>query len=117
MKSPRRVSRKTASVPFVAASAGVSAAGAAKALRIRDNSTQPPRLRLVHNWWSLIGLPRGGSEWSIKEKFRRVKEAGFEGIEIGVAKAEDERRYRKLFDQTELFLGLAGRLFTVDDFR
>ena len=53
----------------------------------------------------------------MKEKFRRVKEAGFEGIESAVAKAEDERRYRKLFDQTELFPGRVGRLFTVDDFR
>ena len=117
MKSPRPTFRKTASLSFGAASTGVPSPGAADALRIRDDSIQPPRLRLVYSWWSLIGLPRGGPEWSIKEKFRRVKEAGFEGIEIAVAKAEDEGRYRKLFDQTELFPGLVGRLFTVDDFR
>jgi sugar phosphate isomerase/epimerase len=31
--------------------------------------------------WALIELPRGGPEWSLDEKFRRVAEAGFEAVE------------------------------------
>ncbi len=43
--------------------------------RIRGKADQPPRLRTAHSWWSLEWLPRGGSEWTMEEKFRRVKEA------------------------------------------
>jgi sugar phosphate isomerase/epimerase len=84
--------------------------------RIHDNSTKPPRLRVAHTWWSLLGLPRGGPEWSMEEKFDRVKEAGFEGIEIWVEEKE-EARYREQLDRTGLFLGIGGHPNTVEDFR
>ena len=117
MKSPERALQKTVSDSLVAPKADYFPAGTAKGLRIRDNSTRPPRPRLVYSWWALIGLPRGRPEWSIEEKFRRVKGAGFEGIEMAIPKAKDEKRHRKLFDEAELFPGLVGRPFTVDDFR
>jgi len=50
--------------------------------RLNDGSGADPRLSPTHALWALIELPRGGPEWSIDEKFRRVKEAGFERIEF-----------------------------------
>ncbi len=84
--------------------------------RIRGKADQPPRLRTAHSWWSLEWLPRGGSEWTMEEKFRRVKEAGFEGIEMWV-EPKDEDRVRKLLDETGLFLGTGFHPNTVEDFR
>src|SRR5271169_4281622 len=63
--------------------------------RIHATSGGAPKLRLAYSWWSLIGLPRGGPEWTMEEKFRRVKEAGFEGIEMWV-EPKDETQVRRL---------------------
>lgn len=84
--------------------------------RIRSKADEPPRLRTAHSWWSLERLPRGGPEWTMEEKFRRVKEAGFEGIEMWV-EPKDEDRVRKLLDETGLFLGTGFHPNAVEDFR
>ena len=84
--------------------------------RIRANSDQPPKLRTAYSWWSLIALPRGGPEWTMEEKFRRVKEAGFEGIEWWVEK-KDEDNARRLLDKYGLFLGTGGHPNSVADFK
>lgn len=49
--------------------------------RIREANKAAPRIKIYHSKWALIGLPRGGKEWSFEEKLTRVKAAGFEGIE------------------------------------
>jgi sugar phosphate isomerase/epimerase len=49
--------------------------------RIREAGKASPRIKIYQSKWALIGLPRGGKEWSIEEKILRVKEAGFQGIE------------------------------------
>lgn len=49
--------------------------------RWNDGSSRAPRLCPAHALWALIGLPRGGPEWSLDEKFQRVAEAGFEAVE------------------------------------
>ena len=51
--------------------------------RYNDGSRNPPRLHVRHSLWSLLKLPMNApnQEWSLAEKCRRVKEAGFEGIE------------------------------------
>jgi sugar phosphate isomerase/epimerase len=59
-------------------------------LRYNDGSQNAPRLRVEHSLWSLIKLPMNAEiEWSLDEKFRRVKESGFEGVEITVGDAEN----------------------------
>jgi len=85
--------------------------------RIHANSAEPPKLRKVYSWWSFIGLPRGGPEWTMEEKFRRAKEAGFEGIEMMVLEPKDEDRVRRLLDETGLFLGSQGHPYSVADFK
>ncbi len=87
-----------------------------KRLSIRGKAGEPPRLRVAHSWWALTDLPRGGPEWTMEDKFRRVKEAGFEGIEMWV-ELKDEDRVRRLLDQTGLFLGTGFHPHTVEDFR
>ncbi|HKS94562.1 MAG TPA: sugar phosphate isomerase/epimerase [Terriglobia bacterium] len=107
------------SVATLAASAAgdrLAAAPAVPDLRIRSKSADPPRLRVAHSWWSLGKLPRDGPEWTMEEKFHRVKEAGFEGIEFWVEE-KDEDRVRALLDQTGLFLGTGFHPNSPADFR
>ncbi|MHB8654445.1 MAG: sugar phosphate isomerase/epimerase family protein [Terriglobia bacterium] len=125
MKSSRRTflqtmaASATAAVAAEAAQARTSPANPATDLarpRIHAGSDAAPKLRTAYSWWSLIGLPRGGPEWSMEEKFRRVKEAGFEGIEMWV-EPKDETEVRRLLDETGLFLGTGGHPNSLDDFK
>ena len=125
MKSSRRMFLGTISASAAALTAGGAAEFPLNASapnsdirrpRIHQNSAAPPKLRTAYSWWSLIGLPRGGPEWSMEEKFRRVKEAGFEGIEMWV-EPKDEPQVRRLLDETGLFLGTGGHPNSVDDFK
>src|SRR5438552_3367085 len=113
MNSSRRsfLGTMTASVTSLAArgsadgrSAVTKAAAETNRPRIHANSDEPPKLRTVYSLWSLMGLPRGGQEWTMEQKFRRAKEAGFEGIEIMSVGPKDEDRVRRLLDKTGLFL-------------
>jgi len=46
--------------------------------RLNDGSQDAPRLRVQHSLWSLGRLPLNGeTEWTLDEKFMRVKAAGF----------------------------------------
>lgn len=84
--------------------------------RIHANSGEAPKLRTAHSWWALAALPRGGPEWSMDEKFHKVKEAGFDGIEMWV-EPKDEDHVRRLIDETGLYLGTGFHPNNVDDFR
>ncbi len=110
----------TASVAALAAAEKVEArptpSGETTRPRIRGKAGEPPRLRTAHSWWSLEALPRGGPEWTFEEKFRRVKEAGFEGIEMWV-EPKDEDRVRRLLDETGLFLATGFHPNTLEDFK
>lgn len=84
--------------------------------RFNDGSTNPPRLRPTHAMWGLIGLPRGGTEWSLDEKFRRVAEAGFEAVECW----PDERTGGEIADTLAKYglrLGYGARSGEVGEFR
>jgi sugar phosphate isomerase/epimerase len=76
--------------------------------RLNDGSQDAPRLRPTHALWALIGLPRGGTEWTMDEKFRRVKEAGFEAVECW-PDAETAGEIRKTLDKHGLRLGYGAR--------
>lgn len=75
--------------------------------RIRDADQAPPRLKIYDSKWSLIGLPRGGKEWSFEEKLIRVKEAGFQGIETEEI-FEDEQEAVELIRKHDLDLGMGS---------
>ena len=54
--------------------------------RFNDGSQNAPRLRVGYSLWSLTKLPMnvgfdGIQEWTLDEKFARVKAAGFEAVE------------------------------------
>lgn len=75
--------------------------------RIREAENAPPRLKIYNSKWSLIGVPRGGKEWSLEEKLLRVKEAGFEGIETEET-LEDEQKVVELVRKHSLDLGMGS---------
>jgi sugar phosphate isomerase/epimerase len=75
--------------------------------RIREGNKTSPQIKIYHSKWALIGLPRGGKEWSIEEKIRRVKEAGFEGIETEEI-LDDEMQVVELVRKHGLNLGMGS---------
>jgi hypothetical protein len=48
----------------------------AQNLHVNDGSGDPPKLWIAMNVWGLEKLPAGGTEWSLDEKLRRLREAG-----------------------------------------
>lgn len=103
--------------------------------RYNDGSGKPPRLQVQHSLWSLIGLPMnslwnaagsaalrtaGGSpaepEWTLDEKFARVRAAGFEGVECWLDD-ESEAEHRAALDRHGLRLTLGHHPHTLDDVR
>jgi hypothetical protein len=48
----------------------------AQNLHINDGSSDPPKLWIAINVWGLEKLPAGGTEWSLDEKLKRLREAG-----------------------------------------
>src|SRR5437588_4205881 len=84
--------------------------------RYNDGTQNPPRLRLSHSLWSLTKLPLNGPEWSLAEKCRRVREAGFEAIECWLTD-ENEREISEALRAEGLRLALGHHPFTVEDTR
>jgi hypothetical protein len=84
--------------------------------RYNDGSRNPPRLRLSHSLWSLTKLPTNGEEWSLREKCRQVKEAGFEAIECWLTD-ENEREITEALRAEGLRLALGHHPFTLEDTR
>jgi len=85
--------------------------------RCNDGSGDPPKLRVQHSLWSLIKLPMNSpTEWSLEEKFDRVKAAGFEGVECWLP-PEDEQRHASLLKERGLRLTLGHHPHTLDDVR
>ena len=84
--------------------------------RYNDGTQNPPRLRLSHSLWSLTKLPMNGPEWSLAEKCRRVREAGFEAIECWL-NDENEREIADALQAEGLRLALGHHPFSVEDTR
>lgn len=83
--------------------------------RYNDGSSNPPRLCVSHALWSLIKLPMNSpTEWTLDEKFSRVKEAGFEGVECWLSD-ENEKETKDALDRHGLRLVLGHRPYKVDD--
>lgn len=88
-------------------------------LRYNDGSQNPPRLRVGHSLWSLIGLPMNApldQEWTLMEKFGRVQEAGFEAVECWLDES-DEQHHKDVLDALGLRLVLGHHPFTLEDTR
>ncbi|HEX8235946.1 MAG TPA: sugar phosphate isomerase/epimerase [Abditibacteriaceae bacterium] len=85
--------------------------------RFSDGSANPPRLRIGHTLWSLIGLPmNGATEWTLDEKFARVREAGFEIVECWLTD-ENEAETKAALERHNLGLVLGHRPYKVEDVR
>lgn len=85
--------------------------------RYNDGSSHPPRLQVQHSLWSLGKLPMNAAqEWTLAEKFARVKAAGFEGVECWL-NDETERQHRDALDAEGLRLTLGHHPHTLEDVR
>jgi sugar phosphate isomerase/epimerase len=86
-------------------------------VRFNDGSQNPPRLRVHHALWSLIGLPMNGdTEWTLDEKFEKVSAAGFEAVECWLDDS-NEAEVKAALDRHGLQLILGHRPYSVDDVR
>ncbi len=89
--------------------------------RFNDGSSNAPRLRVHHALWSMRGLPMnceqdGAAEWTLDEKFARVREAGFEAVECWL-QDDDETETKAALERNNLGLILGHRPFSLDDVR
>lgn len=56
-----------------------------------DGSTNPPRLRIDHSMWAMSRLPMNSPrEWTLREKFTKAKNAGFEAV---MCRLSDDNEY------------------------
>ena len=86
-------------------------------VRYNDGSRSAPRLRIQHSLWSLRKLPMNAeAEWTLDEKFSRVRDSGFEAVECWLTDA-DEAEHRAALDRHGLRLILGHRPFTLQDVR
>ncbi len=85
--------------------------------RLNDGSTNAPRLRMQQSLWGLSKLPMNAAkEWTLDEKFTRVREAGFEAVECWLTD-DDEQEVTSALDRHELRLVLGHRPFNLEDVR
>ena len=85
--------------------------------RYNDGSSAAPRLRVGHSLWSLIKLPfNAEQEWTLAEKFERVKAAGFETVECWLDD-NNEKEIKAELDKAGLGLVMGHRPFSVEDSR
>jgi len=83
--------------------------------RYNDGSNNPPRIRFQHSLWALGKLPMNSpEEWSLDEKFRRVREEGFEAVECWPDDS-NEGTIREALDRYGLGLTLGCRPFSAED--
>jgi len=85
--------------------------------RYNDGSSNAPRLRIQHSLWSLRKLPMNAAsdaEWTLDEKFARVKDAGFEAVECWLTDA-DEREVADALARHGMHLILGHRPFKLAD--
>ncbi len=87
---------------------------AASLQRYNDGSGAPPRLRPQQSLWALGKLPMNAeTEWTLDEKFRRVKEAGFEAVECWLTE-KNEREVADALRRHDLRMVLGHRPFNTD---
>ncbi|HXG64468.1 MAG TPA: TIM barrel protein [Blastocatellia bacterium] len=98
--------------PVLALIGGASA----QSLHANDGTNEPPRLLLTQAMWGMINLPAKDREWSLEEKLRLIKEAGFDAVDTGVPKTpEEEQKWLALLDKYGLRIGLQTYPNKVED--
>jgi sugar phosphate isomerase/epimerase len=83
---------------------------------LSEGTTAPPRLRTQQTLWGLRALPMNGAEWTLDEKFERVKATGFEAVECWLTD-ENEAEVVSALQRHGLRYSLGHRPFKTDDVR
>jgi hypothetical protein len=88
----------------------------AQSLNANDRSTSSPRLVIVQALWGMNGYPSKEAEWTLDEKLRRIKEAGFDAVDTGVPRGTaDEQRWLSLASKYKLSLGLQTGIHKLEE--
>lgn len=86
-------------------------------VRFNNGANFPPHLKLNHSLWALRGLPMNEkTEWTLQEKFMRVKVHGFTAVECFL-NDENEQEVCETLRVNGLHLVLGHRPYTLDDVR
>lgn len=84
---------------------------------LNDGSSNPPRIRLGQTLWGLSGLPMNSAqEWTLDEKFQRVKTAGFQHVECWVDD-DNAAEIKAALDRQGLIMAMGHRPNNVADTR
>jgi len=73
---------------------------------VNDGSLNKPQLDIRQSWWAMSGLGNGNREWTLEEKFEKIAEAGFKGINSYVPKPEDQELWHRLLTEYNLSLSI-----------
>ena len=83
--------------------------------RYNEGGAAAARLQIQHSLWSLQKLPMNrAQEWTLAEKFQRVREAGFAGVECWLSEG-DEAAHKAALEQAGLRLTLGHHPHSLDD--
>ncbi|WP_238327655.1 sugar phosphate isomerase/epimerase family protein [Paenibacillus gorillae] len=58
-----------------------------------------PALDVQMSWWTMSGLGEAGREWSLEERFARIAEAGYDGINGFLPAKEEAERWNRLLKE------------------
>jgi sugar phosphate isomerase/epimerase len=88
-------------------------------LKYNDGTSNPPRLQVGHSAWSLMKLPLNQAvedkpEWTLDEKYSRVKAAGFEHVECWPSSGSTEDATVTAVKSHGLDFVMGHRPFTVE---
>ncbi|MDQ0112122.1 sugar phosphate isomerase/epimerase family protein [Paenibacillus harenae] len=67
---------------------------------------EKPTLAVHMSWWGMSGLGEGGREWTLEERFGKIAEAGFDGIDGFIPAPEEEAEWRRLLAKYDLALSV-----------
>ena len=70
----------------------------------RERKSHPFEVHM--SWWGMTGLLRNGKELTLEERFERIAEAGFDGINGFIPSPDDEERWNRLLDRYGLTLSV-----------
>lgn len=73
--------------------------------RINDKSNRAPKLEIHQAIWAMIGLGENGKEWSLEQKFEKIAEAGFTGVDYLIPEPAQMETWARLLEKYNLAFG------------
>ncbi|WP_229692245.1 sugar phosphate isomerase/epimerase family protein [Paenibacillus radicis (ex Gao et al. 2016)] len=82
------------------------------------NAASPaPALDVQMSWWTMSGLGDAGREWSTEERFARIAEAGYDGINGFLPAKEEAGQWNRLLEEYGLSFSVNAYPRNAEDMR